>query len=832
MPQLSATGSWECKSTSKFTYVPSSNTYTWSSTTGTATGSLSVQLPAGATVNSSLFSVDYSGATLYGGTTYVNGVKVSSGNSNYTFYPGALTNASCDFSFKSAKTPNYATYYATRTFACTFTVDYTPPSAPSVSGVTLGGSTATQYRGASGGIRLAWNAANGTNNPISSYTVQYSDNDGAWATYATGIGTGYYDVVAHPTAGNNRRFRVIAIAPYGNSAEAYSPYLYTYSAASAPTSVSVTPPARYTGETVTVSWSGASGGTGVGISRYEVYCNDILVGSTTALSLVVVTPTTAGNAVYKVKTIGTISGYNSGLSSASATVTVENPRSTGVLNKSSVSMDDTSTITITVMPSNAAYNHKVIWYTSSHTVTHNLDVGVTTDTLNPIPLAWCTAYPNATSGTANAKLETYNGATKIGELIYSFTVIVPTTVLPTVSALERAPVDGFTGLYLKGISKATLTATATGAQGSTIPGANYAMLGGGGTGNTNPWTTPILTTVGTNAMSVTVTDSRGRTATRTENITVTDYVSPAISSVLGERCTSGGTADNDGTCVKIKATLAVTSLSGNNPIALAKVEYRKIGVVTWTLGTNTFLNNTYSVIGNDTVAITDGYEIRILLTDTVGKSSTYITTILPSTRLYDFRNDRASIGRVAGAIPKQLVLPDDWTTNINADKLDGYDATAFLGASAKAVDSDKLEGSTLAQVISACLLASHPVGSIYESTESTSPETLFGGTWASMSAKFLIGADGTYTAGSTGGSDEHVHGLSDGYAEIGLLTSGYLHWRQKSTESETAYNNYITGTTYTAATNNGGVGVYLQGSTDAGSSMPPWESVYRWKRTA
>ena len=114
-------------------------------------------------------------------------------------------------------------------------------------------------------------------------------------------------------------------------------------------------------------------------------------------------PNVAGSAVYKVKTIGTVAGYDSGLSSASATVTVENPRSTGVLNKSSVSMDDTSTIAITVTPSNAAYNHKVIWYTPSHTVTHSLDVGVTSDTLDPVPLAWCTAYPNNTSGTASAK---------------------------------------------------------------------------------------------------------------------------------------------------------------------------------------------------------------------------------------------------------------------------------------------------------------------------------------------------------------------------------------------------------------------------------------------
>ena len=241
-------------------------------------------------------------------------------------------------------------------------------------------------------------------------------------------------------------------------------------------------------------------GTGVAISKYEVYCNDILAGSTTAKTLTVAAPLDAGDAVYKVKTVGSVSGYDSALSTASATVTVENPRSTGSLNKSSVSMDGESTISITITPSNVAYAHKVVWYTSLHSVTHELAVGVTSDTLSPVPLNWCSAYPNSATGTANAKLETYNGETKIGEIIYPFSVSVPSSVVPTISELARTPVDGYADGYLKGISKVQLTATASGAQGSTIIA--YTMVGGGSTGNTNPWTSPILTIAGSNPVSV------------------------------------------------------------------------------------------------------------------------------------------------------------------------------------------------------------------------------------------------------------------------------------------------------------------------------------------
>lgn len=51
----------------------------------------------------------------------------------------------------------------------------------------------------------------------------------------------------------------------------------------------------------------------------------------------------------------------------------------------------------------------------------------------------------------------------------------------------------------------------------------------------------------------------------------------------------------------------------------------------------------------------------------------------------------------------------------------------------------------------------YPVGAIYISTNSTSPQTLFGGTWQAIEGKFLVGADSTYTAGGSGGSDKHTH---------------------------------------------------------------------------
>ena len=46
----------------------------------------------------------------------------------------------------------------------------------------------------------------------------------------------------------------------------------------------------------------------------------------------------------------------------------------------------------------------------------------------------------------------------------------------------------------------------------------------------------------------------------------------------------------------------------------------------------------------------------------------------------------------------------------------------------------------------------YPVGSIYQSTNSTSPASVVGGTWSAIGGRFLLGANSTYTAGSQDGA--------------------------------------------------------------------------------
>lgn len=50
----------------------------------------------------------------------------------------------------------------------------------------------------------------------------------------------------------------------------------------------------------------------------------------------------------------------------------------------------------------------------------------------------------------------------------------------------------------------------------------------------------------------------------------------------------------------------------------------------------------------------------------------------------------------------------------------------------------------------------YPVGSIYMSVNATSPATFIGGTWERIQGRFLWGADSTITAGEEGGEQNHT----------------------------------------------------------------------------
>jgi len=119
----------------------------------------------------------------------------------------------------------------------------------------------------------------------------------------------------------------------------------------------------------------------------------------------------------------------------------------------------------------------------------------------------------------------------------------------------------------------------------------------------------------------------------------------------------------------------------------------------------------------------------------------------------------------------------------------------------------------------------YPVGAIYLSTVSTSPRTLFGGTWTRITGKFLLAQGGGYSAGSTGGEATHTLTTNEMPAHKHTSYRNLVNTTGSGTSMQTASGSTY-GTAYGTAYDTSEVG-----GGAAHNNMPPYLAVYVWKRT-
>lgn len=223
--------------------------------------------------------------------------------------------------------------------------------------------------------------------------------------------------------------------------------------------------------------------------------------------------------------------------------------------------------TISITRASSAFTHKLTVKIGSKSYEIASDVG-TSYAWKPSLATWGPRVTDAASAKCTMVVDTYNGSTLVGSNEYSFTLSVPSTVVPTISAFatemvnENAVVNGW-GIAVKGFTKVKWAITADGASGSTI--SKYAFAAGSVTGSASNGTSAALNMAGEITPTATVTDSRGRTATATAAaITVEDYKAPSISIAKAERCDEDGTINPSGACVKLTFTGEIASVAGKN----------------------------------------------------------------------------------------------------------------------------------------------------------------------------------------------------------------------------------------------------------------------------
>lgn len=380
----------------------------------------------------------------------------------------------------------------------------------------------------------------------------------------------------------------------------------------------------------------------------------------------------AFNITFAGVSIGTKSGSGSGTLNTIARATTPEPHAT--------SADMGTTLTIYTYRASTEFTHDLEYsfaggaYT---TIQNNVDTVV----YWVIPIDLANSIPNATSGTLTIRCTTKKGSTVIGTKTALVTVKVPATVIPTISSVTHA--EAATGLptgigaYVQSKSQVKATIVASGAYNSTIKSYSSTLLGKTYTGAS--FTSDTITQSGTLSLVTTVTDSRGRTATKTTNISVLTYTPPQITTFDVGRATSSGVADPDGTYARIRIAYSVTSLNSKNT-ASAKVEYKKSTDSTWTtLNTRTELNLNATLTPAGTTFSTDyQWDFRVTLTDAFNSATpaTY-TAVMPSGAvILDIKADGKGIAffktstkagvEIAGELPGSAT---SLTTNANLNNL-------------------------------------------------------------------------------------------------------------------------------------------------------------------
>lgn len=122
----------------------------------------------------------------------------------------------------------------------------------------------------------------------------------------------------------------------------------------------------------------------------------------------------------------------------------------------------------------------------------------------------------------------------------------------------------------------------------------------------------------------------------------------------------------------------------------------------------------------------------------------------------------------------------------------------------------------------------YPVGSIYISVNLASPDTLFGGTWERIKDKFLLSAGSTYTAGSTGGEAEHTLTID----EMPRHDHKVIYGEYDVTHNIGANGTYWNNVGIVANSTTGYVTADYKGGDQPHNNMPPYLTVYMWKRIA
>ena len=363
---------------------------------------------------------------------------------------------------------------------------------------------------------------------------------------------------------------------------------------------------------------------------------------------------------------------------------------------------------------------------------------------------------------ADRKMNVVDAAPELGAISYEDT------------NAKTIAVPGDKSRIIQNHSTLTVTVpTATAKKGATI--ASYAIAFGGVSKKVQSAGAVSIGTVDVSYsqdLTVTATDSRGLTASKSVQVTVDDYSAPTAVIDLHR-------LNNFEPETYITAHARYSYLNGKNSVTIS-AKYKKAGEY--------------------------GYGAPIELEDSIqstvtcDRDSAYDFTVTISDRL-ESTEYNLTLGK---GIPAFFI--DTKKSSVGVNCLPSQSDVLQLGASAWLTAQ-----------------GAYPVGSVYINVGDVNPAILFGGTWERLGGRFLLGADSTYAAGSTGGEAAHT------------LTVDEMPRHNHEIDNLNASGNTTPFMTVQAQDKKGyggNVQTMYAGGGKAHNNMPPFLAVYMWQRVS
>lgn len=303
-----------------------------------------------------------------------------------------------------------------------------------------------------------------------------------------------------------------------------------------------------------------------------------------------------------------------------------------------------SAVSITISRANSNFVHSLWWSFGSDTWNGIGSSLGTSASFTPNTALFAAQIPSATSGTMTLICRTYYGNTQIGsDTTKTVTMNLPSSVAPTIGTptitINNPSAASDWGL-VTGLSTLTVAIPSSGTAagtGSSIK--SYSISGGGFSGSSSSLTTGKINGTNPITFTCTVTDARGRTASKTiTSATPVSYSAPSITIKNAYRATQASngtiTKDSNATGIAVELEYTYSSVGGKNTISRS---------VKANSATNTSFSSGSTVYLAAGAALTNTCTVTATISDELGNSDDASFMVYTASRAVNINKNKDGV---------------------------------------------------------------------------------------------------------------------------------------------------------------------------------------------